>query len=137
VLLYVWGSRLPAHEIEACSDRLCGLRVVLSDSRAHLFAAQSEPASQPALNESSTSYLLPMQAGSFSLREKITSRSEVVPGAKPLNFVQSTKVPFCFAKRTLCKAQRFLLLYYKIIFIYFYKCFLCSLICLKFMVMHP
>lgn len=38
VLLYVWGSRLPAHEIEACRDRLCGLRVVLSDSQAHLFS---------------------------------------------------------------------------------------------------
>jgi hypothetical protein len=38
VLLYVWGSRLPAHEIEACGDRLCGLRVVLSDSQAHLFS---------------------------------------------------------------------------------------------------
>lgn len=39
VLLYVRGSRLPAHEIEACTDRLCGLRVVLSDSQAHLFAS--------------------------------------------------------------------------------------------------
>lgn len=41
VLLYVWGSRVPAHEIEACSDRLCGLRVVLSDSSAHLFQTRS------------------------------------------------------------------------------------------------
>ncbi len=41
MLLYVWGSRLPAHEIEACTDRLCGLRVVLSDSRAHMFSVQS------------------------------------------------------------------------------------------------
>lgn len=38
VLLYVWGSALPAHEIEACTDGLCQLSVVLSDRKAHLFA---------------------------------------------------------------------------------------------------
>lgn len=38
VLLYVWGSALPAHEIEACTDGLCALSVVLSDRKAHLFA---------------------------------------------------------------------------------------------------
>lgn len=42
MLLYVWGSRLPAHEIEACRDRLCGLRVVLSDSQAHLSSLSSQ-----------------------------------------------------------------------------------------------
>ena len=40
VLLYVWGSALPAHEIEACSDGLCALSVVLSDRKAHLFQSQ-------------------------------------------------------------------------------------------------
>jgi hypothetical protein len=37
VLLYVWGSALPAHEIEACNDALCAFSVVLSDRKAHLF----------------------------------------------------------------------------------------------------
>lgn len=37
VLLYVWGSALPAHEIEACRDGLCALSVVLRDRKAHLF----------------------------------------------------------------------------------------------------
>lgn len=37
VLQYVWGSALPAHEIEACGDGLCALSVVLSDRKAHLF----------------------------------------------------------------------------------------------------
>lgn len=40
VLLYVWGSALPAHEIEACTDGLCTLSVVLSDRKAHLFLTQ-------------------------------------------------------------------------------------------------
>lgn len=40
VLLYVWGSALPAHEIERCTDGLCALSVVLSDAKAHLFQNQ-------------------------------------------------------------------------------------------------
>jgi hypothetical protein len=38
--LYVWGSALPAHEIEACTDGLCALSVILSDRKAHLFLSQ-------------------------------------------------------------------------------------------------
>ncbi len=41
VLLYVWGSALPAHEIDACADGLCALSVVLSDRKAHLFLTAS------------------------------------------------------------------------------------------------
>lgn len=40
VLLYVWGSALPAHEIEACTDGLCTLSVVLSDRKASLFSTR-------------------------------------------------------------------------------------------------
>ena len=37
VLQYVWGSALPAHEIEACTDGICALSVVLSVRMGHLF----------------------------------------------------------------------------------------------------
>ena len=43
VLLYVWGSAVPAHEIEACNDALCTFSVVLSDRKAHLFQNASRP----------------------------------------------------------------------------------------------
>lgn len=62
VLLYVWGSRLPAHEIEACTDRLCGLRVVLSDSRAHMFSVQSVSVKLLDGYAISTTYLLSIRA---------------------------------------------------------------------------
>jgi hypothetical protein len=38
--LYVWGSAVPAHEIEAWSDGICALHVILSDRKAELFLSQ-------------------------------------------------------------------------------------------------
>jgi hypothetical protein len=41
ILLYVWGSAIPAHEIEACQDNICSLSVILSERKAELFLSGS------------------------------------------------------------------------------------------------